>query len=258
MKKIFIVIFISFFFFNLVHSKENIKLKEKIVMICTGDLTGKNRITSLEPKKFVDEYSVTLNTLKNNEETNKIPKNNFIDYYKDNPVRTVELINSNYPTERIVLVSQDLLKREGGNVNGKLRPKNMNPEFYKLLYPTGIGKVYYSELWFENNIINLRYKFIHNLSPPQIQSNNISISLNTGSYRSNVMAQITEGRFKNEKFHYNFNGFCNVDNIVSYLNNLKTDSKGSFSYNYLFFLLIIIGITIFVYKQGPKKKRKTK
>ena len=145
-------------------------------MICTGE-TGKNRITSLEPKKFVDEYSVTLNTLKNNEETNKIPKNNFIDYYKDNPVRTNLLIQI-ILLKRIVLVSQDLLKREGGNVNGKLRPKNMNPEFYKLLYPTGIGKVYYSELWFENNIINL-YKFIHNLSPPQIQSNNISISLNT-------------------------------------------------------------------------------
>ena len=96
------------------------------------------------------------------------------------------------------------------------------------------------------------------MSPPEIQTNMTKISLITGAYTSNISLEHTEGRFKNEKLTYNFLGTCNVNSLISSLEDLKRESKGSFSYNYLFFLLIIIGITIFVYKQGPKKKRKTK
>ena len=256
MKKILVIVAISLFFSNLVYSNNKDKLREEVFLVCTGETSSHRR--SFNPVKFVDEYKVTLNTLKQNELTNSLRNNNYIDYYKKNPIRNVELINSNRPTHRIVLVSQDLLKFEGGNVNGKLRPKNMNKEFYKVLYPKGIGKVYYSELWFESNILNFKYKFIHNTSPPEIQTNMTKISLITGAYTSNISLEHTEGRFKNEKLTYNFLGTCNVNSLISSLEDLKRESKGSFSYNYLFFLLIIIGITIFVYKQGSKKKRKTK
>ena len=237
------------------YAQTNNKIKEEVIVICNGELD-----LGSPNKKFVDEYKISINTLKLNENTNKIPKNDFIDYYKNNPIRNIELINSNFPAQRMINVTQELLKKEGGKYNGKLKPKNINNAIYEILYPVTIKKLFYSRLNFTNNIISFKYKFIHldNQGSSQVQENISTISLNTGAYRSDLTLSDTEGKYKNKKVFFRYTGFCNVDPIISYLNYLKSESKGSFSYNYLFFLLIIIGITIFVYKQGPKKKRKTK
>ena len=246
MKKILIFFLLSNLFVSFSIALE----REELTIICNG------KVSYGTTKNFIDEYKVRLNTIENNSKYNKFSKNNYKDYYLKNPIQNIELIHSNVPAMRMIVVTQDLLRTDK---NQNVYLKNMNEALLNIMYPKVIKKIYYAKLNFDDNILKFRYKFLFvNKGNSTIQENISSISFNTGSYKSNLTLKDTDGRFKDREFTYNYSGFCKVDNIILYLNNLQTDSKGSFSYNYLFFLLIIIGITIFVYKQGPKKKRKTK
>ncbi len=264
MKKTLIFIYICISNFSIANSSVDGSLgfgKKEVIIVCSGKFKAWSGTTTLDEEKFVDEYKIKINGSKVNSEYNKKKNNSYKDYFLHKPIHRIQLINSTKPSRRDVDLFQNfLVPKIPGNMNSNLKPNNPNPKLFKLFNPR-IKKIDYAKLDFKDNIITFSYKYTEKnerSNQEEVQENYTTISLNTGSYISNLSHKPLFGEFKGYDFKFRYTGFCNVENLNRALLRFNEESKGSFSYNYIFFLLIIIGITFFVYKQGPKRKKKTK